>query len=145
MEEQKQKSWFARNWPWAVPVGGCLTLIIVVSIMIGVAVVKMPELLNNVEPIQHGITQTMSNDDVREAIGEPIEVDRYGETEGTFDIKNDNSEINMTFPLKGPKGTASLIIRGAKENDQWTYSELYVEIHSSGTRINLLESTSNDL
>ena len=34
MEEQKQKSWLGKNWPWVVPVGGCLTLIIVIGVMI---------------------------------------------------------------------------------------------------------------
>ena len=37
MEEIKQKSWFSQNWIWVVPVGGCLTLIVLAVFGLGAA------------------------------------------------------------------------------------------------------------
>jgi len=139
MEVEKQKSWFKRNWPWVVPVGGCLTLIIIAAIGIGTVFLKMPEILDNVEPIQYGITRAIASEDLKEAIGEPIDVDRYGNTEGTFDIKNENSEVDLVFPLKGPKGKASLLIKGKKINGEWMYEELSATLEDSDKKINLLD------
>lgn len=144
MEEQKKKSWFGRNWPWAVPAGGCLTLIIIAAIGIGAVFVKMPELLNNLEPITYGITEASTNEYVIEALGEPIEGDRHGETKGDIDFKNKNSDINISMPLKGPKGTAELVIKGKKENDEWIYEKLVIIVNETGEEINLLENTSGD-
>ncbi len=35
MENAQQKSWFGRNWRWVLPVGGCLTVILLFVFGIG--------------------------------------------------------------------------------------------------------------
>jgi len=34
-EHTQQKNWFVRNWLWVVPVGGCLTIILLFVLGVG--------------------------------------------------------------------------------------------------------------
>ena len=43
----------------------------------------------------------------------------------------------MIFPLKGPKNTATLHINAEKENNEWSYNELYILVKSTGEKIEL--------
>jgi hypothetical protein len=145
MEYQIHKNWFSRNWPWVIPASGCLTLIILGAIGIGVAFFKMPEILNNVEPVQIGIAKATTNDHLIEAIGKPIEVDREGEVGGFFNVKKENDEVDMVFPLRGPKGKALLIIKGKKTDGEWIYEEISATVKETDQKINLLDKSLEDL
>lgn len=136
MEEQKQKSWFARNWGWVIG-GGCLTLIIIVVIGIGGIVYKVVDGVKESEPYLHALTKTKENEKVVSFLGEPIEANGMGST--SFSYKNGLSSAELTIPIKGPKDEGSIIVNAEKVNDEWSYSELYVKIDGETGSINLLE------
>ncbi|MGV6831963.1 MAG: cytochrome c oxidase assembly factor Coa1 family protein [bacterium] len=144
MNEQN-KSWFARNWPWAVPAGGCLTVLILGIVILVITFSKFPDLISKTEPISYAIQTTIVNEEALEALGEPIEVDQSQKPEGEMSLRNKDGKLEMVFPLKGPKDTATLHINAEKENDEWSYNDLYILVNSTGEKIELEKPNLDDL
>ncbi|WP_438710785.1 cytochrome c oxidase assembly factor Coa1 family protein [Aquimarina muelleri] len=131
-----QKSWFARNWGWAVPVGGCLTIIILFFIFLGSLIFGVSELISESVPYQDAIKKVNEDEYVINILGEPIETD--GMMNGSLSYENNQGSADISIPIKGPKGEAELYLVGTKENDQWTYTEMYVIIEETDEQIDLL-------
>ncbi|MDA7716998.1 cytochrome c oxidase assembly factor 1 family protein [bacterium] len=131
-----QKSWFARNWGWAVPVGGCLTIIILFFVFLGSLIFGVSELISESVPYQDAIKKVNEDEYVINILGEPIETD--GMMNGSLSYKNNQGSADISIPIKGPNGEAELYLVGTKENDQWTYTEMYVIIEETDEQIDLL-------
>lgn len=140
MNEQNQKSWMGRNWPWALPVGccsGCLILILVVVFGIGTAVFGVINELTEISPIEEAINIAEKNDKVIEYIGENIETEGF--PNGKISIKNDDGDVDFRIQIRGDKGEGTLVVRGIRSDKKWVYEDLYIIIKETGERINLLE------
>ncbi|GAA4275314.1 cytochrome c oxidase assembly factor Coa1 family protein [Aquimarina mytili] len=132
----EHKSWFSRNWGWAVPVGGCLTLIILFFVFLGSLIFGVSELITESVPYQDAITMVNEDDYVVDILGEPIETN--GIMNGNLSYKNNVGSADISIPIKGPKGEAQLYVVGTKQNDEWTYTEMYVIISETDEQIDLL-------
>ncbi len=144
-EHVQQKSWFARNWGWVVPVGGCLTIIVLFFIFLGSVIFGVSEMMTGSDPYKEGLAKAQQDDYLIEILGEPIETD--GIMQGELSFKNSKGKADISIPIKGPKGEARVYIVGTKQNEQWTYSEMYVIIAETDEQIDLLEyeqNTDND-
>lgn len=140
MEHQVQeKSWFSRNWPWVVPVGGCLTMIVLFFVFLGSVVFGVSKAFSESTPYKDALEKINQDDYVINILGEPIESN--GIMSGSFNYTNGKGSADISIPVKGPNGTAKLYIVGSKKDDQWTYSELYVIIHETDEQIDLLGYT----
>ncbi|MBQ4819812.1 cytochrome c oxidase assembly factor Coa1 family protein [Aquimarina sp. MMG016] len=143
MEHQiKQKSWFSRNWPWVVPVGGCLTLIILFFVFLGSVIFGVTSLISGSDPYQDALAKAQQDDYVIEILGEPIETN--GIMQGKISMKNSTGNANISIPIKGPDGEAKVYVVGTKQNDEWTYSEMYVIIKETDEQIDLLGYEQNE-
>ncbi|GAA4273535.1 cytochrome c oxidase assembly factor Coa1 family protein [Aquimarina gracilis] len=131
-----QKSWFARNWGWAVPVGGCLVIIVLFFVFLGSVIFGVNELMTGSDPYKEGLATAQQDEYVISILGEPIETD--GIMQGELSYKNNQGKANISIPIKGPKGEAKLYVEGTKLNDEWTYSEMYVIISETDEQIDLL-------
>ncbi|WP_106790982.1 cytochrome c oxidase assembly factor Coa1 family protein [Aquimarina sp. Aq78] len=143
MEEHiQQKSWFARNWGWAVPVGGCLTLIVIFFIFLGSLIFGVSELITESTPYKDALVKVNEDEYVVNILGEPIETN--GIMNGSLSYKNNTGSADISIPIKGPKGEAQLFVVGTKQNDQWTYKEMYVIIDETDEQIDLLGYQQNE-
>lgn len=134
MEHEVKKSWFRRNWLWFIPSLGCLTLIIFV--IVGIAGVFT--LINNAEPTQFALEKASKDQRVISILGEPIE--KYSISSGKMSYSsNSGSHVDLIIPIRGPKGNASLVIKGNEEDGVWIYEKLYVLIKENNEKINLLD------
>lgn len=131
-----KKSWFSRNWPWVVPVGGCLTLIILFFIFLGSVIFGVSKAFTNSGPYQDGLTKAREDEYVIKMLGEPIETN--GIMSGSLKFENDEGSVDISIPIKGPDGEARIYIVGTKQNDQWKYSELYVLLENNNEQVDLL-------
>ncbi len=137
MEYQTQKkSWFSRNWPWVVPLGGCLTLICIFILFIGTAIFGVSKALTGATPYQEGLDKAQSDEYIIQVLGEPIETN--GIMSGSLQYHNSIGTADISIPIKGPNGEAQLYIIGTKENEKWRYSEMYVIIEESNEQVDLL-------
>ncbi len=132
----QEKSWFSRNWGWAVPLGGCLTIIVLFFVFLGSVIFGVSELITESVPYKDAITKVNEDDYVIDILGEPIETN--GIMNGNISFKNSEGSADISIPIKGPNGEAELYVIGTKQNDQWTYSELYVIISETNEQIDLL-------
>lgn len=140
MEEQvQQKSWFSRNWMWAVPGCGCLGVILLFVFGIGATIFGVTNLFENSSPYNHAVEQAQNNSQVIEILGEPIETN--GMMNGSISFNDEGGNADFTVLLKGPNGKATLIVNAERFDGVWVYEDLYVEIKETQERINLLDQT----
>lgn len=136
MEEQRQKSWFSRNWGWVLG-GGCLTLIIIVVLFFGSIIFGVSKMFTSSTPYKNAMEQAFTNDDVVAILGEPIESD--GIMQGNISLNGDDGEADFRIPIKGPNGNARIVVVAYKNYGEWTYEKLYVQIKETKEVINLLD------
>ena len=137
MEERiKQKSWFSRNWPWVIPVGGCLTIIVLFFVFLGSVLFGVSSVISNSSPYQDALSKAQEDEYIIELLGEPIETN--GIMRGEISFNNGRGIADISIPIKGPKGYAEVYVVGTKENDEWTYTELYVVPEETNEQVDLL-------
>lgn len=134
---ENQKSWFGRNWPWVLPVGGCLTIILLFIFGVGAAIFGVSEALKGSEPYEYAVEEAKHSEALIAVIGEPVQTDGF--MEGTVNFKNNSGRVDIKIPLRGPNGAATIEVKGTKEDGVWTYEKLYVIIKETNEKINLLE------
>ncbi len=137
MDEQTyQKNWFGRNWKWAVPTFGCLTIIILAIVFAGTLFLGVTTMFKDSIPYKEAMTSLKSNETVIAQLGEPIETN--GMIKGNIDIKGNQGSADYKIPVKGPKGEATLMVIAEKFNGNWKYEILQVTFDESGEKIDLL-------
>jgi len=137
MEVHKKKSWIGRNWPWVIPVGGCLTVILLFVFGVGAIFFGVTKALKNNTPYVYTVELAKSDRQVIAALGE--DVDANGMPNGTVSLNEDNGNADFVIPLKGAKGKGSLVVKAEKIDGEWVYEILYVLIKDSQEQINLLD------
>lgn len=137
MSQQKQKSWFGRNWLWFIPLSGCLGIILLFVFGIGAAIFGVSKLITNSTPVEYAIEQASQNSKVISLLGEPIEKDGF--PKGNISLHNNDGTVDFSIPIKGNKGEGNLIVKGIKTDGKWVFEELYVRIKETQEEINLLE------
>lgn len=135
-EHTPRKSWFSRNWPWVVPVGGCLTLIIIFFVFLGSVIFGVSQAFTNSTPYQDGLIKAQEDEYVIQMLGEPIETN--GIMSGDLKFENGEGSADISVPIKGPKGEARIRIVGTKQNEIWTYTELFVIFKETNETVDLL-------
>lgn len=133
---EEQKSWFSRNWIWAVPGCGCVGIILFVVFGVGAAFFGLKNFVSNSTPYEYAVEQATNNPEVIGFLGEPVETD--GMMSGNISIQNKSGSANFTVPLKGIKGTGTLVVVAERFDGEWVYEDLYVIVDDSQTEINLL-------
>lgn len=131
-----KKSWFSRNWPWVVPVGGCLTIIVIFFVFLGSVIFGVSQAFTNSDPYKDALAKAQEDEYILEILGEPIETN--GIMNGSLKFENDEGSVDISIPIKGPDGEARVYIVGSKKDDTWTYSELYVILDETNEQVDLL-------
>jgi len=143
MEEHAvKKSWFSRNWPWVVPVGGCLTMIIVFFVFLGSVIFGVSKVFTNSQPYLDAITKAQEDEYIVQMIGKPIETN--GIMNGDLSFENDEGSVDISIPIKGPEGEGRIYVVGTKEHGTWTYTKLYVTLEETNEQVDLLWGDQND-
>ncbi len=139
MEENiERKGWFGRNWKWAVPTGGCLLIIVLIVAFVGTIAVGVTSMMSDSQAYIDAMEMVKNNPEVMERIGEPIETN--GMSGGSINYSNGFGEAELTIPIKGPKGEATIRVEGQGKDTNWTYDTMDVYIDETNEIINLLES-----
>lgn len=125
MEEQgDHRSWFDRNWKWVVPGGGCLIILIVGIVFFMGMVGGITSLFKDSTPYKQAIELAEENPQVNQMLGTPLESD--GMISGNIRKGSDENSAQMSVPVKGPKGEASILFDAVQRNDNWKFNELFV-------------------
>ena len=140
MHREQEKSWFQKNWWWAVPGCGCLSLLLLGAVTCGglgyFGWQKLGKI--NDEVFGAAIEQATSHPEVIAVTGEPIEVGLGG----SFDIRMSAGTATgeRDARLTGPDGSGTLFIEMIRRGELWEGDALWFEPDDSGGQdINLLD------
>jgi hypothetical protein len=139
MVQQNEKNWWGRNWKWLVPVG-CLASVIVTAgfmSLVGFGVYSLFGLMKSSDAYQDAVAAAKADPAVQQALGTPIEEGWF--MSGSININGASGDADLSIPISGPNGTATIYVVAEKSAGQWTFSTLEVEIKTTNTRIDLIE------
>ena len=138
MEEIIQhKSWFKRNWKWVVPTGGCLLFIILAIVLVGSIFVGVTGLMSDSPAYVDAMKKASTHKELIEQIGEPIE--QNGIMGGSIKYSNGENSADITIPIKGDKGEATIRVEGSGTDKNWIYRTMEVYISDTDEIIDLLD------
>lgn len=117
---------------------GCSVLLILGVLFIAGIVVFVFGLIKSTDVYKEALRRAQSNPEVQALLGTPIEAKLW--VSGNVNVKNNTGEANISIPIKGPKGSATIHAVATRSNDQWRYESLNVNpADTSKPPINLLQ------
>lgn len=135
----KYPSWWKRNWKWVVPVGGCLSLIVIFIIFLGSVVYGVTSALEESQPYEYALEKINQDKEITSVLGAPIE--KVGMIQGSYNYLNGKKTADMKIPVSGPNGSGILFVEATGEDDNWTYNVIRIEINDDES-IDLLNEDS---
>ena len=135
-----QPNWLKRNWKWALPLGGCLTLIIGLVVLFGSLFWGITNVMEDSQPYEYAIELINQDEELMNILGSPIEKD--GVIQGNINWINGDKSAKMVIPISGSKGNGSLFIDASGKADEWIYHEIRVEVNEQ--EFDFLESTDTE-
>jgi hypothetical protein len=132
-----QPNWWKRNWKWFVPLG-CFSIALLFAVFGGSILVIVFSAMKSTDLYKDALTKAKAHPAVIEALGSPI---REGFlVSGNTSVNGASGEANLSIPISGPKGKATIYVAATKSLGQWNYSGLVAEIEKTHERINLLQN-----
>ena len=128
-------SWWSRNWKWFVPTGCCLTPLVLGGAFGAFLVLVIFGALKQTDVYQTALARAKADQRVISALGTPIGEGWY--LSGNTQVSGSSGEADLTIPISGPKGKATIYAVATKSAGEWTYSKLIVKVESSGETIDL--------
>lgn len=121
---QYEKNWLERNWKWLVPVSlsGALALfagVIFAFLFFIMSVVKSSD------PFTLAMKTARAHPAVTTALGAPIKEGFF--VSGTVSTSGPSGKAELSIPLSGPNGSATLYVKARKSVGQWVFSQLVFE------------------
>ena len=137
MEENiEQKNWWGRNWKWALPTGGCMFVILMIVVFAGSIFYGVSSMMNDSQAHIDAMEKVNKNEELAVILGAPIETN--GMAGGSVNYSNGFKTAQLTIPIKGPKGEATIRVEGEGVETNWNYSKMIVYLKDSDTEIDLL-------
>lgn len=129
-----KRNWWSRNWKWFVPTG-CLTIILL-FVAFAFAIMSFAfGLMKSTGVYKDSLDKAKAHPAVIEALGSPIKDGFF--FSGQTSENGASGEADLSIPISGPKGKATLYVKAEKSLGRWNYSALVVEIKKTGERIDL--------
>jgi hypothetical protein len=128
------KNWFGRNWKWVVPVGCLLPVLFIGGCAVAIFFFATG-VMKQSEAYKMALARAQTNPAVIEAIGSPVS--QSGIVSGNTNANGAVGEANLSIPLRGPKGKATLYVEAKKSADVWYFQTMVVKIEKTGERIDL--------
>lgn len=110
---------------------GCLWIIGLISVLVVIGCIALClgvftlVLSMGKEPYQMAIARVTQDPEVKEKLGEPIEVASWF-PQGSVSVTNDQGDANLTFQIRGPKGKASVNVVARRISGKWGLTSLDV-------------------
>jgi Cytochrome oxidase complex assembly protein 1 len=129
-----KRNWWQRNWKWVVPTG-CLTLIIVAVLFSTTVVVLIFSAIRSSDVYRTAVARAKADPRVIEAIGTPVTESWF--VSGSTSVEGGSGKSDLSIPIHGPKGEATIYAVATKSAGEWEYSRLVVKIKATGQTIDL--------
>ena len=134
-----RRGWWGRNWKWVVPTG-CLTVIVLFFVFTATIALAVFGMLKGTDVYKTAVTRAKNDPRVATALGTPIKEGWY--VGGSTQITGGSGKSDLSIPIRGPKGTATIYVMATKFAGDWQYSKLVVKVEGTGETIDLGEQSS---
>lgn len=121
-----QRSWWSKNWKWAVPVG-CLGLMASCCGATLVAGALGWNVITNNPASTRALEIAKADSEVQAVLGTPIQTSPLKQ-QNNVQYANGQSRAEAAIELDGPKADGVLRMEAVKSNDEWIYRVLQVEV-----------------
>jgi hypothetical protein len=118
--------------------GGCAMALGVVALL-GVAVFALVmSFMKGADACQMPLKAAQESELMRAELGEPITMGWL--VSGNIQINNGDGTADVTVPVSGPKGSASIHTVGTKKDGgPWSFTKMQATIEASGKQVDLLK------
>jgi hypothetical protein len=134
MNQRYEPNWWQRNWKWFVPVG-CLSALLLFAGGIALLVTFVFGMMKSSDVYGQAVARAKANPELIATLGSPI-VEGYF-TSGSIQQSGASGSAELSIPLTGPKGKATIYVEARKSAGEWSFGKLQAEIESSHQRIDL--------
>jgi hypothetical protein len=114
---------------------GCLGLLLLGLAFAGALFLGVTKVIKSTGPYQTALASAKESPEVQAELGTPIEEGFM--PSGNVNVTNDTGEANLTFSIKGPKGSGTVHYRASRSRGEWHTQENTVTIEESGKVIDL--------
>lgn len=125
-EIEEQPSWWKRNWKWALPTGGCLTLMIIFFSVIGYFVYKVSDAFSEGTSLFAfaKVVKTVQEDPVLiEVLGKPIDLQT-----DSYDPISNPGVMDFEMVLDGFKSDGVLKVSARQIDGEWVFDKFTVTL-----------------
>jgi len=129
------RSWWSRNWKWVVPVGVIVPLLLCGTCIIGLTTVVFGA-LRSADVTKQAVARAEADPQVVAQLGQPITLGFM--VTGSINITGSTGKADLSIPISGPKGKATVSALASRGGGVWTFSKLDVTPEGGGPPIDLL-------
>lgn len=132
-----RRDWWTRNWKWFIPTG-CLVLVALGFAFVATIAFTVLTAVKSSDAYQIALRRAKADPRVMEAIGTPIHEGWF--VAGSTEVSGGSGKSDLSIPIRGPKGQATIYAVATKFAGDWQYSKLMVKIENTHETIDLAET-----
>lgn len=116
--------------------GGCAVLVLASLVFLAGVFAVVFAFIRNTEPVQASLAAARASTELKQALGEPIEMGWL--VTGNVNSENNQTDAEVTVPVAGPRGMASIHTVGTRTGSaKWQFSEMTATVDGTGQVIDL--------
>lgn len=123
MQTTNERPWLERNLKWVILAAVLACLLFFVAVLGAIAFVVVAATRSS-DVYQTAMTRAQSHPEVVERLGAPIEPGWL--IQGRIEVDNRTGEADLSIPVHGPRGEATISVIAGKRGGIWRYEELVV-------------------
>ena len=131
---QGRRPWWHRRWKLAVTLGVVVSLLLLSGFVAAVCSLTFG-IMKKSGAYQQAVATARADSHVIETLGTPIEEGYF--VMGQIELTNDGGYANLSIPIFGPNGSATIYAEAAKSGGQWSFHTLEVMVEDTGEWIHL--------
>lgn len=134
--EAPPRSWWSRNWKWAVPVG-CLAPVVLCGGGLALMFAIIFGAIKTSDAYTQSLQRVSADQRVQQALGTPIEPGMF--VSGSINISGNSGDADLSYAVEGSGGSGTVYVIATSQAGAWTFETLEVEVEQTGERIDLLQ------
>lgn len=126
--------WWQRRWKLAVALGVATSMLLLSGFVVAVCSLTFG-ILKKSGAYQQAVAAARADNDVIARLGTPIEEGFF--VMGEIELTGDGGYANLSIPISGPNGAATIYAEADKSRGQWNFHTLEVMVQDTGEWIHL--------
>jgi len=116
-----ERTWLQRNTKWIVLGAVLLALAMLAAFVVGIVFLAVGAMRSS-DVYRESLARAQAHPVLIERLGRPIEPGFF--TSGSINVENDRGQADLSIPIHGPKGEATITVVAHKAGGTWTYESM---------------------